>query len=179
VSELLGLRWQDVDFVESEIRVSFQLLPAREDRPARLIPLKTKASERVVPMFPAVEQALSDRLKAELSAGRGRDEDLAFVTRTGRPLSQRNVARAVEEAAAAAGLRRATPHDLRRSFCSLAGRRGVDPIEAAQITGHSPAVWARFYARSFGKAQRDEARRRMLEHGFGANPDAEPASPLA
>jgi hypothetical protein len=36
------------------------------------------------------------------------------------------------------------------------------------ITGHSPAVWARFYARSFGKAQRDEARRRMLEHGFGA-----------
>jgi integrase len=79
----------------------------------------------------------------------------------------RNVARAVEEAAAAAGIDRATPHDLRRSFCSLAGRRGVDPIEAAQITGHSPAVWARFYARSFGKAQRDEARRRMLEHGFG------------
>ena len=64
-------------------------------------------------------------------------------------------------------LERATPHDLRRSFCSLAGRRGVDPIEAAQITGHSPAVWARFYARSFGQAQRDEARRRMLEHGFG------------
>jgi integrase len=63
---------------------------------------------------------------------------------------------------------RARPeHDLRHSFCSLAGRRGVDPIEAAQITGHSPAVWARFYARSFGKAQRDEARRRMLEHGFG------------
>jgi integrase len=74
---------------------------------------------------------------------------------------------AVEDAAAAAGLERATPHDLRRSFCSLAGRRGVDPIEAAQITGHSPAVWARFYARSFGKAQREEARRRMLEHGFG------------
>jgi hypothetical protein len=40
--------------------------------------------------------------------------------------------------------------------------------EAAQITGHSPAVWARFYARSFGKAQRDEARDRLLEHGFGA-----------
>jgi hypothetical protein len=29
------------------------------------------------------------------------------------------------------------------------------------------AVWAKFYARSFGKAQRQEARRRMLEHGFG------------
>ena len=49
--------------------------------------------------------------------------------------------------------------------------RGVDPIEAAQITGHSPAVWARSYARSFGKAQRDEARDRMLAHGFGAVTD--------
>lgn len=94
---------------------------------------------------------------------------LVFVTRTGRPVSARNVARAVEEAAAAAGLKRATSHDLRRSFCSLAGRRGVDPIEAAQITGHSPAVWAKFYARSFGKAQRQEARKRMLSYGFGAS----------
>ena len=57
--------------------------------------------------------------------------------------------------------------DLRRSFCSLAARRGVDPVEAAQLTGHSVAVWATFYARSFRKAQRDEARDRLLEHGFG------------
>ena len=118
-------------------------------------------------MFPAVENVLAERLQRELAVGRGQDDELVFATRSGRPLSHRNVARAVEEAAVGAGLERATPHDLRRSFCSLAGRRGVDPIEAAQITGHSPAVWARFYARSFGKAQRDEARRRMLEHGFG------------
>jgi integrase len=168
VSEVLGLRWADVDFVEGEMRVRSQLLPARKDRPARLAPLKTKASERDVPMFPAVENALAELLERELAAGRGQEADLVFATRSGKPLSLRNVARAVEEAATSAGLERATPHDLRRSFCSLAGRRGVDPIEAAQITGHSPAVWARFYARSFGKAQREEARRRMLEHGFGA-----------
>ena len=70
-------------------------------------------------------------------------------------------------------------HDLRRSFCSLAGRRGVDPVEAAQITGHSPAVWAGFYARSFGKAQRDEARDRLLRYGFGAVSDDEAHGPLA
>jgi integrase len=168
ISEVLGLCWADVDFVEGELRVHSQLLPARKDRPARLVPLKTKASERDVPLFPAVENALAELLERELAAGRGQEVDLVFATRSGKPLSLRNVARAVEEAAASAGLERATPHDLRRSFCSLAGRRGVDPIEAAQITGHSPAVWARFYARSFGKAEREEARRRMLEHGFGA-----------
>jgi hypothetical protein len=43
---------------------------------------------------------------------------------------------------------------------ALAGLR----LEAAQLTGHSLAVWARHYARSFGKAQRDE-------HGFGAVDD--------
>lgn len=120
-----------------------------------------------MPLFPAVENALAELLERELAAGRGQEVDLVFATRSGKPLSLRNVARAVEEAAASAGLERATPHDLRRSFCSLAGRRGVDPIEAAQITGHSPAVWARFYARSFGKAQRDESRDRLLAHGYG------------
>jgi integrase len=119
-------------------------------------------------MFPAVASALADLLARELEAGRARDGDLVFQTRTGQPLSLRNVGRAVEDATERAGLERATPHDLRRSFCSLAGRRGVDPIGAAQITGHSPAVWARHYAFSFGKSQRDEARRRMLAHGFGA-----------
>jgi hypothetical protein len=54
---------------------------------------------------------------------------------------------------------------------ALSGRRGVDPVEAAQITGHSLAVWTKPYARSFGKVQRDEARARLLAHGFGAQGD--------
>ncbi len=88
-------------------------------------------------------------------------------TRTGRPLSQRNVARALAEAATAAGLGEVAPHDLRRSFCSLAARRGVDPVQAARMTGHSLDVFTRHYAGDYGKAQRDEARARMLAHGFG------------
>jgi hypothetical protein len=43
----------------------------------------------------------------------------------------------------------------------------MDPVEAAQLTGHSLNVWTRYYARSFGKAQRDEARAPMLAHGSG------------
>jgi integrase len=74
----------------------------------------------------------------------------------------------VEAAANAAGLGKVTPKDLRASFCALAGRRRVDPVEAAQLTGHSLNVWTRYYARSFGKAQRDEGRARLLAYGFGA-----------
>jgi integrase len=181
LSEALGLRWGDIDFVEGELHVRGQLQLARRDRPARWVPLlKSVASARTVPLFPAVTAALVEQLADEQAAGRGADTDLVFCTRTGRPLGHRNVAqRGVEKASSRAGLGKVTPHDLRRSFCSLAGRRGVDPVEAAQITGHSPAVWARFYARSFGKAQRDEARDRLLEYGFGALSEEDVQGPLA
>jgi integrase len=135
--------------------------------------LKSAAGERVVPVFPAVEKALVAHLEAELAAGRGRDDDPVLCSRAGTPLNHRNLAvRGVEAAATEAGLGKVTPKDLRASFCSLAGRRRVDPVEAAQLTEHSLNVWTHYYARSFGKAQRDEARARMLEHGFGAADDA-------
>jgi hypothetical protein len=41
--------------------------------------------------------------------------------------------RGVEAAAAAAELGKVTPKEPRASFCSLAGRRRVDPVEAAQL----------------------------------------------
>ena len=118
-------------------------------------------------MFPALSERLTAHLDAELKHGRGRDGDFVLSTRTGRPLSQRNLARALSGAATAAGLGKVAPHDLRRSFCSLAARRGVDPVQAARMTGHSVDVFTRHYASDYGKAQRDEARKRMLEHGFG------------
>jgi integrase len=122
-----------------------------------------------VPLFPAAERILVALLASELAAGRGDDDDLVFCSKAGTPLNHRNVAtRGVEAAAKAAGLGKMTPKDLRASFCSLAGRRHVDPVEAAQLTGHTLAVWDLHYARSCGKAQRDEARARMLEHGFSA-----------
>jgi len=46
-------------------------------------------------------------------------------------------------------------------------RRGVDPVQAARMTGHSLDVFTRHYAGDYGKAQRDEARARMLAAGVG------------
>ena len=78
------------------------------------------------------------------------------------------VAGGVGRAATRAGLGTVSPHDLRRSFCSLAGRRGIDPIIAANITGHSLATWHSAYATDFGKQHRDEAREKLLAAGFGS-----------
>jgi integrase len=81
LSEALGLRWRDVDFVECEFHVRGQLSMARRGRPARIVQAKSAASVRVVPLMPAVERALTEQLEREQSAGRGREGDFVFVTR--------------------------------------------------------------------------------------------------
>jgi Phage integrase family len=149
-----------------------QLTRATRDKPAKIIARKGGAAPYQAVLFPALERTLIDHLRAEQASGRGRDSDHVLATRTGRPLSQRNVARALADAATSAGLGKVTPHTLRRSFCSLAARRGVDPVQASKMTGHSLDTWTRHYAGDYGKPQRDEARDRMLAHGFGAVEDA-------
>jgi integrase len=167
ISEALALRWQDVDLVDAELNVGGQLTRATRDTAARIVPRKGGADPYAAVVFPALSEALTAHLERELARGRGRDGDFLLATRTGLPLSQRNVGRALAQAAEAAGLGKVAPHDLRRSFCSLAARRGVDPVQAARMTGHSLDVFTRVYAGDYGKAQRDEARTRMLAHGFG------------
>jgi integrase len=173
VSEALALTWERLDFVDREILVAGQLTRAKRGQPARIVPRKGGAPPYPALMFPELERVLTERLRRELAAGRGRDADFVLATRTGRPLNQRTLSRAVEDAATSAGLGHVTPHTLRHSFASLAARRGVDPVQAAKMTGHSLDVWTRYYAGDYGKPQRDEARARMLEHGFGAMSESE------
>jgi len=135
-----------------------------------VVPRKGAPDPYTALVFPALETILVDQLAAERAAGRGRDSDFVLTTRSGRPLAQRNLQRAVEEAATSAGLGKVTPHDLRRSFASLAARRGVDPVQAARMTGHSLDVWTRHYAGDYGKPQRDEARKRLISSGFASPP---------
>jgi integrase len=173
ISEALALRWgDDFDFVESELTIGGQLSRATRTTPAKRIPRKGFAPAYQALMFPALEHILVEQLAGEQAAGRGRDSDFVFCNpTTGLPLVQRNAGKAVADAGLEAGLGHVTPHTLRRSFASLAARRGVDPVQAARMTGHSLDTWTRHYASDYGKPQRDEARARMLAHGFGVADD--------
>ena len=168
VSEVIALCWRHVDFVDLELRVEQQLTRAVRWKPARVVGRKGAAPAYAAVIFPALERVLVEQLAAEQTAGRGGEDDFVVSTRSGHPLIQRNLAKAVEDAGKGAGLGHVTPHVLRRSFASLAARRGVDPVQAARMTGHTLGTWTRFYASDYGKAQRDEARARMLAAGFGA-----------
>ncbi|MGE5689176.1 MAG: tyrosine-type recombinase/integrase, partial [Pseudomonadota bacterium] len=124
LSELLGLRWQDVDLDEGLIRVRHQLSRAKRGKPARLLPLKTDAAARDIFLLPQLAALLRKHKAHGFSRGFAKPEDYVFTTSIGTPINQRNVsARGLEKAADRAGLNRkglprVSMHDLRHTFAS-------------------------------------------------------------
>jgi integrase len=104
--ELLALRWRDIDFTASVIRVRASFAEGA---------LTTPKSGRVrsVPMASQVARAL-DKLsrRASLTA----DDDLVFVGELGTYLDGSALRRRYDRALARAGLRRLRFHDLRHTF---------------------------------------------------------------
>lgn len=93
LSELLALRWTNLrlaDLDDAEIEFACQV-----DRHGSLRPTKTYSSARTVPIPRELAWILvSKKQRSKYS----RPEDFVFSTRTGRPLGQRNVARALRRA---------------------------------------------------------------------------------
>jgi integrase len=154
ISELLDLRWRDVDLATGRLRVQ---------------DAKTDAGQRDVRLLPALREEL-----AELKASRGTVDPAGYVfgTARGRRQSESNVRQRILAPAAdraneqltkdgasplPAGI---TPHSLRRTFASLLYALGEDPPTVMAEMGHTdPGLALRIYAQAM---RRDEAERDRL-----------------
>lgn len=159
-SELLALRWREVDFETGVLSVRFQLSRGTASNPSRLVALKTDKSARDVVLSDALASVL---LEHRLATSHHRDENFVFSTRNGTPLSHRNAARALTDACTAAGVRRVGFHVLRHGFAStLIVGLGLDPVQVSRQLGHaalsitldtySPFLTGRVTRRTFGRA---------------------------
>ena len=93
ISELCGLTWANVrihDLDDAEIEFGWQV-----DRRGNRGPSKTDGSARTVPIPPELAFILERHQRESRDTG---PEAPVFATRTGRPLGQRNVARALRAA---------------------------------------------------------------------------------
>lgn len=93
ISELCGLTWADVrvaELDEAEIEFGWQV-----DRHGNRRPTKTDGSARTVPIPRELAVVLT---RHKLGMGETSPDGFVFATGTGRPLQQRNVARALREA---------------------------------------------------------------------------------
>jgi integrase len=130
------VQWRDLDLDEGWVRVSKQL-----GRDGTLRPLKTAAGRRAVPL-PRVMVELLARHRTEQEKLRAdaiywEDHGLVFTTRTGRPLSQRNVHRTLARILERAGVEHRGIHHLRHTWITTLAEQGVHERTAQQLAGHA------------------------------------------
>ena len=173
-SELLGLRWRDIDFEDEFIRVRNAV-----DRHGADVPLKTEHAVRDVVLIPALAGALREH--REQSAF-NRPEDYVFASRVGTPLHWRNVSRrALEPALRKAGIEPLRWHDLRHTFASLLIVGGANVVFTSRQLGHgSSDITLRVYSHLFDRAEQAERTRTVLQEMVGeAVPDGASAATAA
>jgi integrase/recombinase XerD len=121
ISELLGLRWQDVDFDDQTLQV-----------------LGKGGQRRTVPFTSECRKVL---FRWQQREPRTAPHDLLFRTRNGTPLSRDNAARDLRELAQAAGVKgKISPHRLRHTFAQSFLRNGGNIYVLSRIMGHRAGV---------------------------------------
>ena len=129
--ELLGLKWEDIDFEHGNLRVKRQI--ARINGEVVEAPLKTKNAYRTLPLAEDTIQVLKQqRMKTGSSPW-------VFPSSTGGPISPGSVLHMLHRVLKRAGLPRVRFHDLRHTFATLALQNGVDIKTVSGMLGHFSA----------------------------------------
>ncbi len=139
-SELLGLRWCDVDLELATLSI-VQTLHQTQNGKYVIGKPKTKGSSRMIAMSPSLaillrEQKQNRELDRMLLGKPILPEDLVFSNPDGSPLRPNTVSRAFEKIARSLGLKMRF-HDLRHAHATLMLRQGVHPKIVSERLGHS------------------------------------------
>jgi len=153
--ELLGLQWQDVDWVNSQLEIR------RTFNNNRWFPPKTKQSRRDIDLA----KGMITDLKRWKVACPKTELNLMFPNRAGNPISHMNLyKRYFKPALAIAGLDPSFRwHDMRHTYASLLLAQGENVKYIQKQLGHSnPTVTLNVYAHLMKKKNQTAANR--LEH---------------
>ena len=144
-SELLGLRWKDVDLLLATLRVT-QVLHQLSDGSYVYTEPKTAKAKRAVALSPASCLVLRSHREAQErdAASLGialTDETLVFChVADGAPLRPDTVGQAFRRKVRQLGLSGVRLHDLRHTMASLYLQMGISPKTVAERLGHSSVV---------------------------------------
>ena len=147
--ELLGLKWQDIDWKSGLIKVRRQV--ARVDGEIVEAPLKTKNSYRAV----TISQQAIEVLKQQ----KAKTNDVyVFPSPNGGPISPDSVNNMLKRVLARAGIPKVRFHDLRHTFATIALQSGVDIKTVSSMLGHFSAGFTLdTYAHVTTSAQKEAA----------------------
>ena len=167
-SELLGLRWRDVDWAAQRIRVRNTFVRGEHSVEGK----SDLSTRRSVPM--------ADRLAGELDRWSRRsrfdgDDELVFAhPQTGRPLDPSKVTRRFKAACERASVRPVRFHDLRHTFATRMAAAGVPLRTIQEWLGHADSKTTQIYAH-YAPSEREVE---LVNEAFAATPRAEQGSNL-
>lgn len=139
-SELLGLRWRDVDWVAQRIRVRNAYVRGEHSGQGK----SDLSTRRSVPM--------ADRLARELDrwsrrTAYGAEADLVFAhPNSGRPLDRSKVTKRFKQACRDAGVNEITFHELRHTFATRLAASGQPLRTIQEFLGHADLKTTQIYA---------------------------------
>lgn len=150
ISELLALRWQDVNLAQGRLTV---------------IDAKTDAGTgREIDIWPELQDALATY---KTHTNHGKPADYVFATAPGKADTSSNIAKRLKRAVTRANKQLAdqehvspiptelSPHSLRRTFASLLYLRGENPVYVMHQMGHTdPKLALRIYTKVMGEQRR-------------------------
>ncbi len=156
-SELLGLRWRDVDWGAQRIRVRNTFTRGEHSSRGK----SDLSTRRSVPM--------ADRVVAELDRWSRRslytsETSLVFAhPQSGNPLDRAKVTRRFQAACVEAGVRAITFHELRHTFATRMAAQGVPLRKLQEWLGHADIKTTQIYMHYAP----DEHEVAMVNAGFG------------
>lgn len=139
-SELLGLRWRDVDWSAQRIRVRNAFVRGEHSSEGK----SDLSTSRSVPMATRLARELDRWSRRTLYSG---NDDLVFAhPYTGRPLDRTKVTRRFQAACRTAGIRVIKFHDLRHTFATRLAANGEALRSIQEFLGHADAKTTQIYA---------------------------------
>lgn len=142
-SEVLGLKWNAIDLSQKTITIQHKVIVDKKIVYAK-DKLKTKASNRTLPLFPEIERLLLNR-KAEIEHNKylfGKSynhqfEDYVFVDDDGKLIYPDYISKTFAKIIKKNKMKYITYHDLRHSCASLLAANNVSMKHIQEWLGHA------------------------------------------
>jgi len=140
-SELLALRWEDLDLIMGQISVNRSLHHLRDKSLVFRTP-KTAKGRRTIALPPSAILVLEEHREKQVAirlilGTRLEDGDLVFSRPDGQPLLPDTVSHAWTKLALRTGLTGVRLHDARHSHASLMLKQGIHPKIVQERLGHA------------------------------------------
>ena len=145
VSELVNLKWSDIDAEEEFIRAR------GKGSKERLVPISRRALEEI-------NKWNLDRNTLKIKPG---EQDFVFLNRRGAHLTRTMILIMIKRAATDAGIKKTvSPHTLRHSFATALLKGGADLRAIQEMLGHESIGTTEIYTH----LETSDLRREILEH---------------